>query len=170
LCEEIDLIGGTFSKSLASIGGFVAGDRVVIDYLKHHARSLIFSASMAPACVAAAQKAIEIIIEEPERLEMLWKNTRFMLENLQRMGFDTGVSETPIIPVVVGETEMCFRFWRALHDAGIFVNPVVAPATPPNRALIRLSVMATHTEDQLTRALETIEGIARQLGLLGRGG
>lgn len=164
--DEVDLITGTFSKSLASIGGYVAADAPVIDYLKHHARALIFSASMAPACAAAARKAIEIIKEEPERRELLWRNTHYLLENLQAMGFDTGESETPIIPIVIGETEMCFRVWRALHDAGIFVNPVIAPATPPNRALIRLSVMATHTIEQLANALEIIEGVCKELGVL----
>ena len=167
LVDEVDVIGGTFSKSLASIGGYVAADRATIDYLKHHARALIFSASMAPACVAATQKALEIIIAEPERREQLWKNTHFMLNELKRMGLDTGDSETPIIPVVIGEMEKCFAFWRALHDAGIFVNPVVAPATPSNRCLIRLSVMATHTEEQLSRALAIIEMVAKKLGVIG---
>jgi 8-amino-7-oxononanoate synthase len=163
LTDEIEIIAGTFSKSLASIGGYVASDRATIDYLKHHSRALIFSASMAPACVAAARKAIDIIIAEPERREALWRNTHFMREGLQSIGLDTGESETPIIPVVIGETERCFMFWRALHDAGLFVNPVVAPATPPDRALIRISVMATHTIDQLTRALDTIERVARSM-------
>ncbi len=167
LTNEVDIIGGTFSKSLASIGGYVAADREVIEYLKHHARALIFSASMAPACVAATQKALEIIVNEPERRDALWANTHFMLDELRRIGLDTGDSESPIMPVVIGETERCFAMWRFLHDAGIFVNPVVTPATAPNRALIRLSVMATHTEDQLTRALEIIEKGARSIGLIG---
>jgi 8-amino-7-oxononanoate synthase len=157
LTDEVDIIGGTFSKSLASIGGYVGADRDVIDYLRHHARALIFSASMAPSCVAATQKALEIVIQEPERREALWSNTHFML--------DTGDSESPILPIVIGEMEVCFTMWRMLHDAGIFVNPVVAPATAPDRTLIRLSVMATHTKDQLTRALDTIEKISRQLGI-----
>ncbi len=167
LTREVDIIGGTFSKSLASIGGYVAADKAVIEYLKHHARALIFSASMAPACVAATQKALEIITNEPERREALWNNTSFMLDGLRQMGLDTGDSESPIMPVVIGETERCFAMWRFLHDAGIFVNPVVTPATPANRALIRLSVMATHTEDQLTRALEIIQEGARRIGLIG---
>jgi 8-amino-7-oxononanoate synthase len=163
LTSEVDVIGGTFSKSLASIGGYVGADRAIIDYLRHHARALIFSASMAPACVAATQKALEIIIAEPERRELLWRNTHFMLDGIRRIGLDTGDSETPIIPIVIGEMETCFRMWRMLHDAGIFVNPVVAPATPPDRTLIRLSVMATHSLDQLSRALDVIEQIARKL-------
>ncbi|MDK2972954.1 MAG: 8-amino-7-oxononanoate synthase [Candidatus Sumerlaeota bacterium] len=164
--EETDLICGTFSKSVASIGGFVAGDAPVIDYLKHHARALIFSASMAPACVAAARAAIRIIRDEPERRAKLWENTHYLKSELNRMGFDTGTSETPIIPIVIGDTIDCFQFWSALHEAGVFVNPVVAPATPPNRALIRLSVMATHTREQLTFALEAIERIGKRTGVL----
>jgi 8-amino-7-oxononanoate synthase len=166
MTDDVDLVIGTFSKSLASIGGFVAGSRELINYLKHHARALIFSASIAPSCAAAALEALRIIETEPERREALWRNTRFMLDGLKRIGFDTGVSETPIMPIIVGDTIQCFTFWRALHDAGIFVNPVVAPATPPNQALIRISVMATHTTDQLSWALEELERIARKLGVL----
>jgi 8-amino-7-oxononanoate synthase len=166
LTSSVDLIGGTFSKSLASIGGFVAGDRNTIDYLKHHARALIFSASMAPPCVAAAMKALDIIIAEPERRDRLWQNTRFLQDGLKSLGFDIGASETPIIPVAVGELERCFLFWRMLHDAGLFVNPVVPPATPSTRCLIRLSVMATHTIDQLTYSLEVMERVGRELGVL----
>lgn len=165
--DEVDMIAGTFSKSLASIGGFVVGSEAVINYLKHHARALIFSASMAPATVAAARTAIDIIRDEPERREQLWKNTHFMLNSLKSLGFDTGESCTPIIPIVIGDTISCFRFWRALHDAGVFVNPVVAPATPPNQALIRLSVMATHTHEQLCYALDVLEKIGRATGVLG---
>lgn len=167
LVDQVDVIGGTFSKSLASIGGYVAADRSTIDYLRHHARALIFSASMAPACVAATQKALEIIINEPERRELLWRNTHFLADGLRHMGFDTGDSETPIIPIVTGEMENCFRMWRMLHDAGLFVNPVVAPATASNRTLIRLSVMATHTTEQLSNALEIIEQVGRRVGVLG---
>lgn len=166
LTNDVDVICGTFSKSLASIGGFVAADKCVIDYLKHHARALIFSASSAPACVAAAQKALEIIVNEPERRENLWRNTHFMMEGLRRIGFDTGDSETPIMPIVIGEIERCFTLWRALHDAGVFVNPVVAPATPLDRSLLRISVMATHTQDQLERALTILEDQARRTGIL----
>lgn len=166
LTAETDLVVGTFSKSLASVGGFVAGSRSVINFLKHHSRALIFSASISPPCVAAAQKAMEIIENEPERREALWRNTHFIAEGLKSLGFNTGHSETPIIPILIGETITCFQFWRALHDAGIFVNPVVAPATPPDQALIRISVMATHTIDQLTYALEQIERIGKQTGVL----
>jgi len=166
LTDKVDLIMGTFSKSLASIGGWVAGDREVINFLKHFARALIFSASASPANVAAAKKALEIIIAEPERREALWRNAHFMLDGLKAMGLDTGASETPIIPVVIGDNDTTFAVWRLLHDDGIFVNPIIAPATPPDRALIRVSVMATHTQDQLTRALEAIERAVRKVGLL----
>lgn len=166
LTDEVEVIAGTFSKSLASIGGYVGADREVIDYLKHHARALIFSASMAPACVAATSAALDIIVAEPWRREHLWRNTHFMLDGLKRIGLDTGDSETPILPVVIGGLEECFAVWKMLHDNGVFVNPVVAPATPPDRALIRLSVMATHTIEQLTRALETIEMVVRKVGVV----
>lgn len=164
--NEVDLILGTFSKSLASIGGYVAGSKEVINYLKHHARALIFSASMAPASVAAVRTALEIMKSEPERIEKLWYNTRFMSKGLKSLGFDLGESETPILPVVMGDSNQCFKFWRELHNAGIFVNPVVAPATPPDRALIRVSVMATHTEDHMTMALEAFERIGKALEII----
>ncbi len=162
LTNEVGLIMGTFSKSLASIGGFIAGDEAVIDYLKHHSRALIFSASMAPACVAAVLKALEIIISEPERRERLWENTRFMHEGCKRIGFNIGKSETPIIPIIIGDNMKVFQIWRILHDDGIFVNPVVSPAVSPDMALIRVSVMATHTIEQLTKALEILERAAKK--------
>jgi len=144
----------------------VAEDRETINYMKHFSRALIFSASASPANVAAARKALEIIINEPERREHLWRNTRFMQQGLRSLGFDTGATQTPIIPIVLRDIETCFRLWRALHDAGIFVNPVVAPATAPDRPLIRVSVMATHTEEQLSWALETIGRIGKEMGLI----
>ncbi|MDX2175391.1 MAG: pyridoxal phosphate-dependent aminotransferase family protein [Candidatus Sumerlaeia bacterium] len=167
LDDEVALIGGTFSKSLASIGGFVVGDSNTIDYLKHHARALIFSASPAPACVAAAIKALEILETEPEHRIRLWENTRFMQDGLRNLGFDIGASATPIIPVAVGELERCFAMWRRLHDEGLFVNPVVPPATPSTRCLMRVSVMASHTRPQLERALDIMERAGRELGIIG---
>lgn len=164
--DEVELILGTFSKSLASIGGYVAGSQELITYLKHHSRSLIFSASMAPACVAAVRKALEIMKAEPERLERLWHNTQFMMNGLRHLGFNLGNTETPIIPVFIGDSVKCFRFWRALHDAGVFVNPVVAPATPPDHALIRVSVMATHNEAQMSMALDAFERIGKATNLI----
>lgn len=162
LTDEISLIMGTFSKSLASIGGFIAGEEAVIDFLKHHSRALIFSASMAPACVAAVLTSLEIIKSEPERRERLWENTRFMQEGCKRIGFDIGKSETPIIPLILGDNMLVFQLWRTLHNKGIFVNPVVSPAVAPNKALIRISVMATHTIEQLTKALEILEKAAKK--------
>ena len=166
LTEDVDIIMGTFSKSIASIGGFIGASHDIIDYLKHHSRALIFSASPAPACAAAALKAIEIIENEPERREKLWHNTYKMLNTLKEMGFNTGVSETPIISVIIGSDINVFKMWRFLHEQGIFVNPVVSPAVPPNMALLRISVMATHTDEQLDRALNLIYEGARNLGLI----
>jgi 8-amino-7-oxononanoate synthase len=167
LTEEVDIIMGTFSKSLAAIGGFVASSERVINYLKHHSRPFIFSASPAPANVGAALAALEVMRDEPERIERLWENTRFMKQGLEALGFDTGSSETPVIPIVVGPPELCFRMWRWLHDAGIFVNPVVPPAVPPGRSLVRISLTAAHTREQLSRALDKLALAGRELGLIG---
>lgn len=166
LTDEVDLIMGTFSKSFASIGGFIASSKEVIEYLKHFARALIFSASPAPACTAAALKAIEIIENEPERREKLWHNTWKVLNGAKEMGFNTGTSETPIIPLIIGDNTKVFKLWRYLHEAGIFVNPVVSPAVPPKLALIRVSVMATHTDEQLDRFLNILYDGASKLNLL----
>ena len=164
--DEVDLIMGTFSKSMASVGGFIAGDETVIDYIKHRARTLIFSAAPPPASVAAALATVEIMEREPERRTQLWENARFFSEGLRSLGLDTAGSETPVVPVVVGEDEKALTMVQRLHEEGIFVNCVLSPATPPGRALIRTSLMATHTREQLTRALEAIEKIARELSLL----
>ncbi len=166
LTDQVDIIMGTFSKSFASIGGFIASSQAVVEYLKHHSRALIFSASPAPAAAAAVLAAIDIIEKEPERRERLWHNTHKMLDTLKEMGFDTGVAETPIIPVILGDNTAVFKMWRYLHDKGIFVNPVVSPAVPANRALLRISVMATHTDEQLDRALDIIYKGAKKLGLI----
>jgi len=164
--DEVDLIMGTFSKSMASVGGFVAGDATVIDYVKHRARTLIFSAAPPPASVAAALATVEIMEREPERRESLWANTRFFAEGLRSMGLDTGDSQTPVVPVVVGQDGTALRMVQRLHEEGVFVNCVLSPATPPGRALIRTSLMATHTREQLTRALEAVEKVAREVGLI----
>jgi 8-amino-7-oxononanoate synthase len=163
---QIDLVMGTFSKSLASVGGFVCGDSSVIQYIRHKARSFIFSAAPAPACAAAASAALDILQAEPQRREALWKNTRFMLEEFRRLGFDTGESQTPVIPLIIGEDINALIFARRLHDAGLFVNAVVPPATPRGRALIRTSYMATHTQQQLCRALEIFEKVGRELAVI----
>jgi 8-amino-7-oxononanoate synthase len=163
--DEVDLVMGTFSKSMASVGGFIAGDETVIDYIKHRARTLIFSAAPPPASVAAALATVEIMEREPERRARLWENARFFSEGLRSLGLDTAGSETPVVPVVVGEDHAALAMVQRLHEEGVFVNCVLSPATPPGRALIRTSLMATHTREQLTRALEAIEKVARELSL-----
>ncbi len=164
--EEVDLVMGTFSKSMASVGGFIAGSSVVIDYIKHRARSMIFSAAPPPASVAAALATVDIMDREPERRERLWANTRFFGDGLRQLGFDTGDSQTPVVPVVVGDDLAALRMVQRLHEEGVFVNCVISPATPPGRALIRTSLMATHTREQLSRALELIGRVGREVGVL----
>jgi len=164
--DRIDLLMGTFSKSLATVGGFVAGERVVIDHVKHHARSEIFSAAPPPASVAAALKAIEIVEREPERRKRLWENTHYMKRELEAMGYDTGASASPVIPLVIGEELRVFGMCRRLQDEGIFVNPVVSPAVPPGRAMLRTSYMATHTHEHLDRALEAFRKVGREMWLI----
>ncbi|MBM3334648.1 aminotransferase class I/II-fold pyridoxal phosphate-dependent enzyme [Candidatus Sumerlaeota bacterium] len=166
LNDDVDVLMGTFSKSLASVGGFVAASKEIIQYLKHHARSMIFSASMPPACAASVIAALDITINEPERRERLWSNTRRMLASLKQLGFDTGMSETPIIPIVVGDDMVACQMWKILQDEGLFVNPVVPPAVPPGRALIRIAVMATHTDDHLDFALEKLTKAGKMLHLI----
>jgi 8-amino-7-oxononanoate synthase len=164
--QEVDIIMGTYSKSLASIGGFVAASEEVIHYMKHTSRPLIFSASPPPASVAAVIAALDIIDREPERRERLWHNTNKMMQAFKQMGYDTGAAETPIIPLVMGAMEQAFMMWKTLFDDGVFVNPVVPPATLPGRSLIRTSYMATHTDEMLDRALGVIEKAGRQLGVI----
>ncbi len=168
LTDKVDLIMGTFSKSFASLGGFIAGDEEVIHYLQHNSRALIFVASLPPAAVGAALKSLEIMQTEPERQEKLWKNTKKMLKGFKELGYDTGIAETPIIPLVIGDDLVCFKFWKELSDAGIFVNPVVHPAVPHGRALIRTSYMATHTEEQLDYVLDVFDKIGKKLGVTKR--
>jgi 8-amino-7-oxononanoate synthase len=166
LSEETDVIMGTFSKSLAAIGGFVASTERVINYLKHRSRPFIFSASASPASVAAALAALEVMEAEPERIERLWENSRFMKEGLDALGFDTGRTESPIIPIVVGGLENCLQFATWLREAGVFVNPVAPPAVPAGRCLIRLSITAGHTREQLAQGLATLEEGGRRFGLI----
>lgn len=166
VADQVDLIMGTFSKSFASIGGFVATEDKVIQYIKVHSRSLIFSAAMAPYAVATVQACVDILKEEPERRRQLWRNADFLKEGIQRLGFNTGPCESPVIPVIIGEPTRTFIFWKELLREGVFTNPVVAPAVPENRALIRTSVMATHTEELLARALEVFKKVGKQQGLI----
>lgn len=164
--KEVDIIMGTYSKSLASIGGFVAASEEVIHYIKHTSRPLIFSASPPPASVAAVIAALDVVDREPERRERLWHNTNKMMKAFTQMGFDTGAAETPIIPLVMGEMECAFMMWKILYDAGVFVNPVIPPATTPGRCLIRTSYMATHSDEMLDRVLVIIEKAGRELGVI----
>ncbi len=164
--DDVDLIMGTFSKSLASIGGFICGDADLIHFIKHRARTLIFSAAPPPASVAAASAAVDVIEKEPDRRERLWKNTRFMMEGLKGLGFDTGSSETPVIPIIVGDDMRAFGMAKRLEEEGVFVNPVVSPATPKGRALLRTSYMATHTEEHLSRALDALEKVGREFRVI----
>ena len=163
--DEVDLVMGTFSKSMASVGGFIAGDETVIDYIKHRARTMIFSAAPPPASVAAALATVEIMDKEPERRARLWENARFFSEGLRSLGLDTAGSKTPVVPVVVGQDHIALAMVQRLHEEGVFVNCVLSPATPPGRALIRTSLMATHTKEQLSRALEAIGKVARELSV-----
>jgi 8-amino-7-oxononanoate synthase len=164
--DDAHLIMGTFSKAMASIGGFVCGDREIMDFVKHRARTNVFSAAPSPANTAAASAAVDIIRAEPERRDMLWKNTRFMLDGLRSLGFDTGHSDSPVIPVLVGEDYTAFSMATRLQEEGVFVNAIVSPATPPGRALLRTSYMATHTESHLSFALDKFQKVGREFGVI----
>ncbi len=163
---DVDLIMGTFSKSFASLGGFIAGDAGVIDYIRHNSRPFIFSAAMAPASVGACLGALDVMETEPEHRERLWKTVGRMQAEYRRMGFDTGTSETPVIPIILGDEMLVYAFWRRLLEEGVFVNPVRPPAVPPNRALLRTSYMATHTDAQMDFVLSAFEKIGRELGVV----
>jgi 8-amino-7-oxononanoate synthase len=162
--HEVDLVMATFSKSFASIGGAAAASEEVIHYLKHHARSLIFSASMPPSAVATVLACLDVMEREPERRTQLWENAAYLRDGLRSLGFDTVTSETPIIPVVTGNMDRTFLFWRALFDAGVFTNPVLPPAVPESSCRLRTSVMATHTRDQLDKVLEAFMAVRKKLG------
>ena len=163
---DTDLIMGTFSKSLASVGGFIAADEDLIHYLKHKSRALIFSASLPPASTASVLEAIKIMKEEPERIAKLWENTNYMLSEFKSMGYDTGKSCTPVIPLHVGKMSVAFEMWKRLGEEGVFINPVIPPAVPPNSCLIRCSFMATHTKEQLDFALDKFSKIGKELQLI----
>ncbi len=164
--DRVDLMLGTFSKSFGSIGGYVAGSADVIRYIKHHGRSMIFSASLPPASVASTIAALDIIEQEPERRVQLMDNANFLRTAFQNLGFDTGPSCTPIIPILVGGREATFRFWRELYDNGVFTNPITTPAVPAGMDLIRTSVMATHTRAQLEEVVDVVARVARKLRLV----
>jgi 8-amino-7-oxononanoate synthase len=164
--NDVDLVMGTFSKSFASLGGFIATDKEITNFLRHHSRSYIFTASITPASTAAALQAIEIMKNEPERQENLWKLTNYALEGFRNMGCEIGNTSTPIIPLFIRDNFKTFKVTTELFEEGVFVNPVVSPAVAPHETLIRFSLMATHTKEQVTTALEKIQKVFRANGIL----
>lgn len=164
--KDVDLIMGTFSKSFASLGGFIAKDKEITNFLRHHSRAYIFTASITPASTAAAMKALDIMIAEPERQEHLWDITRFAIEGFRNMGCEIGKTSTPIIPLYIRDNNKTFAITRDLLEEGIFVNPVVSPAVAPHDTQIRFSLMASHTKEQLTTALEKIQKVFRAYNLI----
>lgn len=166
LTDQVDLIMSTFSKSFASLGGFVAGDEAVVHYIKHHARALIFSASIPPANAAAALAALHVMRDEPERVEHLAAIATYMRKGYRELGFNIGNSTTPIIPIIIGDQNMTIMAWKLLFEGGVFVNPVLAPGVQPGRELLRTSYMATHSFDQMDRVLEVFGKVGKTLGLI----
>jgi 7-keto-8-aminopelargonate synthetase-like enzyme len=166
MTDDVDIIAGTFSKSLASIGGFVAASENVVDFLKHHARPLIFTASLPPANTAGVLAALQVLQDEPDRRARLWENTRRLMDGIRALGYDTGPTETPIVPVIIGPLDQTLIFWRMLFEAGVFTNPVVPPAVPAAQCRLRTSLMATHTAEQIDFCLEAFGRIGRELGVI----
>lgn len=166
LVDEVDMVMGTFSKTFASLGGFVGGDAKVINYLKHHSPALIFSASPTPASVAAADAALDILKAEPERITNLIRNAEKMRKGFKEMGYNVIESRTAIVPVVLGEDQLVFMFWRKLFDAGVFVNAFISPGVPPGMAMLRTSFMATHEDKHLDRILELFGEIGKEMGII----
>ena len=166
LTDKVDLVMGTFSKSFASLGGFIAGEEEVMRHIKHNARALIFSASPPPAAVATVIACLDILEKEPERLEQLKNNAAKMKKGYNELGFNTGNTESPIIPIIIGDDEKAIRFWRLLYDNGVVCNPVVNPAVPPDSALLRTSYMATHTEEELDIVLDVFNKVGKKFGII----
>lgn len=166
LTDQVDLIMGTFSKSFASLGGFIAGDEVVMHYVQHHARSFMFSASVPAANVAAVLAALDIMEQEPERIQQLWRNTDQMRNGLKALGFNIGNSQSPVIPIIIGDDMKTIFAWKALFEAGVYTNTVLPPAVPPNSSLLRTSYMATHTKEQLDRVLGIMQTVGKEIGLI----
>jgi 8-amino-7-oxononanoate synthase len=166
ISDQVDLIMGTFSKSFASLGGFIAGDADVIQYVQHHARSLIFSASMSPANTAAALAALRVMQEEPERIERVNQIAKHMRTEYRKLGFDVGDTVTPIIPIIIGEDLPTVFAWKALYEAGVYTNPVIPPGVPSGSSLLRTSYMATHTDEQLSHVLSTFQEVGQRLGII----
>lgn len=163
---EVDIIAGTFSKSLASVGGFVAGSERVVNYLRHHSRPFIFTAALPPANTAGVLAALEVMQQEPERRDRLWHNARRLQEGLRSLGFEIGPTETPIVPVLIGPLDRTMVMWRKLFDLGVFTNPVVPPAVPPSQCRLRTSVMATHTDEQIDFCLDAFAKLGKELGAI----
>jgi 8-amino-7-oxononanoate synthase len=168
LTDQVDIITGTFSKSFASIGGFIAGDADVIHYIQHHARSLMFSASIPAPNAATVLAVLDVLEEEPWHVEQLWENTEFMRAGLKKLGYNTGRSNTPIIPVIIGDDMRTGLAWKALIEAGVYTNPVPPPAVPPNQSLLRTSYIASHTTELLQEALDAFELVGHNLDLIGQ--
>lgn len=164
--NDVDLIMSTFSKSFASLGGFVAGDEDVIHYIKHFARSLIFSASIPPGNAAAALAALQVMRDEPERIARVNQIGARMRKSFKELGFNIGSSETPVVPIIIGADDLTFMTWKLLFENGVFVNPVISPAVAPGRQLLRTSYMATHTDDQLDQVLEIFHKVGKQVGII----
>jgi 8-amino-7-oxononanoate synthase len=166
LDSQVDLVMGTFSKSFASLGGFIAGSERVINYIKHTSRALIFSASPPPAAVAACLAALDIIETEPERRERLWQITKRMHDEYKSLGFNIGKTQTPIIPIYIGDDMKTFKVWKMMSDEGIFVNPIISPAVPPGSQLLRTSYTATHTDEQMDRVLDVFKKVGKKMGVI----
>ncbi len=166
LTDEVDLVMGTFSKSLASLGGFIAGDARVISYIKHHSRALIFSAAMPPSAIATVQAAIEVILAEPEIRANLWRNTEYLMHHVKALGYETGPTETPIVPLVIGDDARTIFLWKRLFEEGLFTNCVLAPGVAEGSQRIRMCLMATHTLQDLERVVEIISRVGRELGII----
>lgn len=164
--DEVDILVGTFSKSFASIGGYVAASEEIIHFIRHQSRPFMFSAALPPASTASVHAALKVIQEEPERRVRLWENTERLQNGLTDLGFDIGTTQTPVIPVLIGELDATFLFWRALFDAGVFTNPVAPPAVPESECRLRTSLMATHTSDHVDRSLEAFAKVGRDLGVI----
>ena len=166
LTDKVDLIMGTFSKSFGSLGGFIAGSSTVINFIKHTSRSLIFSASMTPAAVAAASRALDIMQEEPERLEHLWDITRYAWKKFRENGFDINATQSPIIPLMVRDTTKALTVVKLAYEAGVFITPVIAPAVAEKDVLIRFALMATHTKEHIDIAVEKLTKVFKQVGII----
>jgi 7-keto-8-aminopelargonate synthetase-like enzyme len=164
--KDVDLIMSTFSKSFASLGGFIAGDHDVVSYIKHHARSVIFSASIPPANTAAALAALHVMRDEPDLPGRVLANAEKMRQGFRSLGYNIGNSVTPVVPIIIGDNDLTFLMWKTLFDEGVFVNPVISPAVAPGHQLLRTSYMASHTTAQLDHVLDIFSKVGKKLGVI----